>query len=97
MSRMDPEYEFFRNLMKDESLKNLLIDIKNMHGEHGDNGDNFLSYLTGATANLFTSIDKAIGCLESVKISMILRGMQISTGIVTDELRKIQPEKMQVA
>jgi len=94
---MDPEYEFFRNLMKDEAMKNLLIDIKNMHKEHGDNGDNFLSYLIGATANLFSSVDKAISCLESVKITMILRGMQISTGIVTDEIRKMEPTKMQIA
>ncbi len=94
---MDPEYEFFRNLMKDEALKNLLVTIKNMHGEHGDNGDNFLSYLIGATANLFNSKDSVITCLESVKIMMILRGMQVSTGIVTDEIRKMQPEKMKVA
>ncbi len=99
MSDTDPpdKIEFFKDLMKDETVLNLIKEVNKMRVECGDNGDNFMSYLLGAMANLFSKPENAIACLEAVKFSLIMKGISVSASIVSDEIRQKEPEKMTVA
>ena len=91
------EIVFFANLMKDETVLNMIKEIAKMHKDYGDNGDNFMSYLLGAMANIFSRSENAVACLEAVKLSLLLKGISMSASIVSDEIRKKDPSEMQVA
>lgn len=91
------EIEFFANLMKDETVLNLIKEIAKMKEGFGENGDNFMSYIVGAMANLFSRPENAVACLEAAKLSLLLKGISISASIVSDEIRKKDPSGMHVA
>ena len=91
------EIDFFKNLMKDETILDLIKQIAKMQKDYGDNGDNFMSYILGTLANLFSKPENAIACLEAVKFSLILKGISISASIVSDEIRQRDPSGMPVA
>ena len=96
MSSTDPpdELEFFKNLMKDETILNLIKEVAKMHKDYGDDGDKFMSFFLGSMATLFTKPENAIACLEAVKFGLIMKGLSLSSSIVSDELRQKQPSEM---
>ncbi len=85
---------FFKNLLEDQTIIDLIKEINKMREECGDNGDDFISFLIGSIAHLFSEPENAIACLEAVKFGILLKGISSSTSFISDELRKKEPEKM---
>lgn len=94
---MDKE-DFYKFLIEDEAIKELLNGIKMMTESFDENGDDFLiGYVIGSIGNLYENAAEAVFSLEYLKLLVLMKDIGVS-GVLLDKIqREKEPEKMDVA
>ena len=90
----DPK-EFFENLMADPETKTFLKTIKVKAESYGDDQDKFLNFMFGAMASWYTSMEKMIANVETIKFMLIFNTIGEGVTLMQDVIRKT--DKSEVA
>ena len=87
--------EFFENLMADPETKTFLKVIKVKAESYGEDKDMFLNFMFGAMASWYTSMEKMIANVETIKFMLIFNTIGEGITLMQDVIRKT--DKSEVA
>ncbi len=90
----DPK-EFFENLMADPETKPFMKTIKVKAESYGEDKDMFLNFMFGAMASWYTSMEKMIANVETIKFMLIFNTIGEGVTLMQDVIRKT--DKSEVA
>ena len=90
----DPK-EFFENLIADPETKTFMKTIKVKAESYGEDSDMFLNFMFGTMASWYTSMEKMIANVETIKFMLIFNTIGEGVTLMQDVIRKT--DKSEVA